>query len=427
MSSWLVNVQCKKIFRDARNKLVSILHPMLNDFDYKGEKLDIKDIAEFMSKFGVDYSVLTVDLDLELLILVKTEEGVDIKNKPFLYAAQRLYAVQLLCIPFHELSIVEEVIALNTSNVKTSFLYNTGRCGSTLLCKVLDQLPRVQSISEPDVFAILARHFDERMVGCYPKARTKKATLITITRVAILLLNNYFLFRAPDKICICYKLRSETTHAAELLQKAMPSAKNIYLYRNCFSFGESYARVRVEGNYNLYWLISTLRVDSTYLWYKSKYCHPRVNNCFYQNMGNNPENENVPFRHGFYWCFTYIWWRNIEKAITMIQTYPDHFFHAILRYEDLSIRKEELALIVARKLGYLEENESSSVEARMLSSITSVFKSNSQSGTEMASKRDVENKDDVWYGEWEKQQINDVLQYLGRTVRNGDFFIPGTI
>ena len=48
--------------------------------------MDIQDIAEFMSKFGVDYSVLTVDLDLELLILVKTAEGVYIKDKSFLYA-----------------------------------------------------------------------------------------------------------------------------------------------------------------------------------------------------------------------------------------------------------------------------------------------------------------------------------------------------
>ena len=70
--------------------MVSTQHPILSDFDYQGEKVDIEDIAEFMRKFVVDYSVLTVDLDLELLILVKTAEGVDIKNKPFLYAVSTL-------------------------------------------------------------------------------------------------------------------------------------------------------------------------------------------------------------------------------------------------------------------------------------------------------------------------------------------------
>ena len=97
MSSWLVNVECKKKFRDARNFLVSTQHPVLSDFDYKGERVDIKDIAEFMSKFGVDYSVLTVDFDQELLILVKTAEGVYIKNKPFLYAV----SIQWIFITLH--------------------------------------------------------------------------------------------------------------------------------------------------------------------------------------------------------------------------------------------------------------------------------------------------------------------------------------
>ena len=91
MSSWLVNVECKKKFRDSRNFQVSVQHPVLSDFDYKGERVGVKDIAEFMSKFGVDYSVLTVDLDLELLILVKTAEGVSIKNKPFLYAVSKIF------------------------------------------------------------------------------------------------------------------------------------------------------------------------------------------------------------------------------------------------------------------------------------------------------------------------------------------------
>lgn len=277
------------------------------------------------------------------------------------------------------------------------------------------------------MFAVIALHYDVEMFGCFPNARTKTETLVTITRVAILLLNNYFLFRAPEKSFICYKLRSETTYAAELMQKAMPSAKNIYLYRNCFNFSESCVRLRVEGNYTLYWLLSTLRLDSTYLWYKLKYCRPRVNKGFYENIGNNPENENVPFRHGFYWCYTYSWWRNIEKAVAMIQKYPDQFFHAILRYEDLLTKKEELALAVAGKLGLQEDSAASGAEAGLLGSMTSVFKSNSQSGTELASKRDVENKDDVWYGEWEKQQINDVLEFLGRTVKIGDFVVPGTI
>lgn len=277
------------------------------------------------------------------------------------------------------------------------------------------------------MFTVLALHYDDNVFGCFSNARTNKETLVTVTRVATLLLNNYFLSRAPEKSSICYKLRSQTIDAAELLQKSMPSAKNIYLYRNCFSFGESCVRLSLGVSYTLYWLLSTLRGDSAYLWYKYKSDYLHSNNGFYEYIGNEPENENVPFRHGFYWCFAYFWWRNIEKAVAMTQADPDNFFHAILRYEDLSTRKEELVLKVAKNLGLLGDGKSSVAEASVLSSIASVFKSNSQLGTELASQRDVENKDDVWFGEWEKQQINDVLQYLGCSVKNGDFVVPGTI
>ena len=317
--------------------------------------------------------------------------------------------------------LMDQVLNLWNTSIST-----VGRCGSTLLCKALDQLPMLQSISEPDVFAVLALHYDDNVFGCFSNARTNKETLVTITRVATLLLNNYFLSRAPEKSSICYKLRSETIDAAELLQKGMPSAKNIYLYRNCFSFGESCVRLSLGGSYTLYWFLSTLRVDSAYLWYKYKY-YPGSNNGFYEYMGNVPENENVPFRHGFYWCFACLWWRNIEKAVAMTQADPDNFFHAILRYEDLSTRNEELVLKVAKNLDLLGDSKSLVTEASVLSSIASVFKSNSQLGTELASQRDIENKDDVWFGEWEKQQINDVLQYLGCSVKNGDFVVPGTI
>ena len=120
-----------------------------------------------------------------------------------------------------------------------------GRCGSTVLCEALDQLPTLQSISEPDVFAVLGLHCTSSNART---VRTKRRYIVPITRVATLLLNNYFLSRAPEKSSICYKLRSETIHAAELLQEAMPRAKNIYMYRNCFSFGESCVRLRLGGS-----------------------------------------------------------------------------------------------------------------------------------------------------------------------------------
>lgn len=293
-----------------------------------------------------------------------------------------------------------------------------GRCGSTLLSKSLDQFPTVQSISEPDVYTVLALHYDNKF-SVFRNAQLSQDMLVTVTHVATLLLNNYFLFREREKTTICYKLRSEALDGAELLHVAVPNAKNIYMYRNCLSFSESCVRL-VSGSYIVYWILSSLRLDAFYMWWIYKF--RRSNRWFYEYMTASRK-ENNPFRSGFYWCFGYLWWINVRKALSLIQSMPN-FFCAVLKYEHLVTRKQELIFQVAKGIGILDE-EGSRKESELDSEISNVFTSNSQKGSVMASQRSL-NTDDVWFGECEKHEINNVLQYLGGGVEGEDFVLPGT-
>ncbi|XP_048578166.1 uncharacterized protein LOC116612374 [Nematostella vectensis] len=394
----------------------------LEDLTLDGEHVAIEDIATFMGKQGHEYSVLNVDFEKELMILVRTGGGVNLKTAPFVYRAQRRHALEVLCIPFADLDKVEPVIAPRVSSVTNVFLHNTGRCGSTLLCKALENLSTIQGISEPSLLT---------SIGAVGRIRTDKNTvieslnnavkmsyteLVKITRIGIMLLNNFFISRAPSKTTICYKTTAETIFGAEILQDAIPSSKTIYLYRSCYAVNESIARIFTHNSYFLYWLITTLRLD-TFLLQRLK--TPEID---FKGSWSSKYHK-VPFPRDFIWNFTHYWWMTVEKAVSLTKRDPSRFFHAILHYEDLRKQKESLVLKVALRLGLLPEGDRS----RELAAVTKAFKANSQSGVALESKRRVDDVGDVWFGEWERACIDKVLQHLGEDVTDGDFRLHGTL
>ncbi|XP_032225932.1 uncharacterized protein LOC116608951 isoform X2 [Nematostella vectensis] len=332
----------------------------------------------------------------------------------FRITAQHKHAVQAVCIPFSELPEVEEVIRPKVSRVSNIFLYSTGRCGSTLLCKALEELSTVQAVSEPDIFTTIGVTIGQLERGVklpYPN-QISHATLVDLARVATILLNYYFISVEPEKTIICYKLRSESLDGAEIIQESTPNAKNIYIYRNCYAFAESCVRMFVQ-NYYVYWLLSTHRLDA---WLLDRLVAKRDTHFF----GKTAKFDDVPFRKGFYWCFSHAWWINVEKAALLINKDSGVFFHAVLRYEDLCKQKEKLVKRVAQCLGVqLGRGDDQK--------IASAFTSNSQAGSEMASKRNTHDDNDVWFGDWEKRQINDILSYLGDEVKSSHYIVKGTI
>ncbi|CAH1270430.1 Hypp4334 [Branchiostoma lanceolatum] len=115
----------------------------------------VPDPVKFLQENGGQFIVYSLDFDQRVLGLVKVKKGIDIRTAPFLYQAQRANAEGLLLLPFDVLPKVADALTGSQSTVKNIFLYNTGRCGSTLMCKAMDVINDMQTVSEPDVFQMI--------------------------------------------------------------------------------------------------------------------------------------------------------------------------------------------------------------------------------------------------------------------------------
>lgn len=107
------------------------------------------------------------------------------------------------------------------------------------------------------------------------------------------------------------------------------------------------------GSYIVYWLLSSLRLDAFYMWWIFKFRRHKRNYWFYEYLTASRQ-ENNPFRAGFYWCFGYLWWINVHKALSLVKKMPN-FFNAVLKYDDLVTRKQQLVLQVASAIGLMDD------------------------------------------------------------------------
>ncbi|MGK7882631.1 MAG: sulfotransferase [Crocosphaera sp.] len=208
MTSKILNIQKKN--RTPANTLAK-----LEDFDYlEGEEIDAKIIIE-----NPHISLYCLDLQNQQAIFVETPREVDIYDPPFLYQAQYENAQRLFAVPFDELTQLAQTLDPIENLV---LIYSVGRCGSTLLSKVFNQVDTVLGLSEPDVFSQLVTmrdingSNDEQIAG---------------------LLKICLLFQCKNikqknaKYCVI-KFRSFCINLADLIAQVMPEAKVIFLYRN---------------------------------------------------------------------------------------------------------------------------------------------------------------------------------------------------
>ena len=155
--------------------------------------------------------------------------------------------------------LAEEVVTTFPADFKLVHLYSVGRCGSTLLCKLMNATEQCQSLSEPDIFAILY---------CYTTKHSKlslvdhRKKLISTYRIAIILLAHFALLNKPTKKVLVLKHRSSCILGGQPMQEGYPSAKTIFLYRNGLAHSESFIRAFFTKYYWKYWLYTTLRLDN---------------------------------------------------------------------------------------------------------------------------------------------------------------------
>lgn len=117
-------------------------------------------------------------------------------------------------------------------------LHSVGRCGSTLLCKVLGELGDVVSLSEPDVYTCA--------VGMRLPDGSRDAELTELLRSAtrFLGLNT----AAAHEGVFLLKFRSWCIEVADLLQQACPDAHALFLGRDLEGWIRSMGRLLKLNN-----------------------------------------------------------------------------------------------------------------------------------------------------------------------------------
>ncbi|KAI8480035.1 hypothetical protein Bbelb_422430 [Branchiostoma belcheri] len=160
--------------------------------------------------------------------------------------AQRENAEELLLLPFDVLPVVADGLEETQLAVKNICLYNTGRCGSTLMCKALDVISEVQAVSEPDVFQVIIERVCKKDV---PLSSDERNEIIKLLKCSVILINFYFQQKDPSRKVICYKFRSDAIFIADLIQKAAPMAKTIFIQQ-----GSVMQSGRRQGNSGRSWV-----------------------------------------------------------------------------------------------------------------------------------------------------------------------------
>ncbi|MBF0425091.1 MAG: tetratricopeptide repeat protein [Magnetococcales bacterium] len=166
------------------------------------------------------------DLVRELLLGV-CADPIALLSPAFFFQAQYDQAESLHAVPFSALAATFPDTLLRRTRLV--FLYSVGRCGSTLLSRALQTLPGVVSISEPD--------FPTQIMATEPDPAEDTAWLVHLLRHAVVALCRPYI--GDGGRCIVLKFRAECLFRAELLQRAFPAARNIFMTRNPHDWARS--------------------------------------------------------------------------------------------------------------------------------------------------------------------------------------------
>jgi len=170
------------------------------------------------------FSLYCVDEANRCMVFVETDNPQAVDDAPFYYQAQAEHAKAVVSMPFETFHRVANEIAPPPKGL--IFVHSVGRCGSTLLSKVLAAIPEVHSLSEPDDITQLARM---RVTGSMPNGDIRD------------LLASSIRWRGKPRAgsaaeFVAIKPRAEVMILADLFETSFPDAKHFFLYRDGLSW-----------------------------------------------------------------------------------------------------------------------------------------------------------------------------------------------
>lgn len=163
-------------------------------------------------------------------IFVETPPETKLIEEPFYFIAQYQAAERLIAVPYETLHALAKQVTINQENV--ILFYSTGRCGSTLVSHALNSEPSVLSYSEPDVFS--------QLVMLRTSGQMADEEIITLLYDAIMLMSANATRHGYTHFS--FKFRSYVLSISDLLYKAVPAAKMLFMYRNALTWARSFSR-----------------------------------------------------------------------------------------------------------------------------------------------------------------------------------------
>jgi hypothetical protein len=271
------------------------------------------------------------------VILVRASAEV-LSQGTFIYQQQRQNATQVYAVPYAMMAeAVEQLTDGSTEwSANLMFLHSTGRCGSTLLCRLLGKARDVVSISEPDIFSYITW-----------VAATKKDGVDQVLDPKFLNAISWMLYRfgspSGDGV-VCIKLRSQVVELADTLKKALPQSKTLFLYREpidtidsfCMAFFSDFVKRQLR-----WWNIDSWFIYKQSGWDKD---FPYLAPLLAAQDGRFP--EALYRKLGFVGLITMIWLSNMDTALRLQRT---NFFDACVRYEDLCTHRVKVADSIMEK------------------------------------------------------------------------------
>jgi hypothetical protein len=212
------------IKENNRSRAISIVSP--DDFSYEPGP----EIAPDLILADPRFSLYCFDPINNAAIFAECEDPSAVDRAVFYYQGQAEHAIGLASMPLEIFHRVARQLPIEQERI--IFVHSVGRCGSTLLSKVLQAVPSVHSLSEPD---------DLTQIG-----NLRVTGTLTDAEICDLLSSSIrWRFKArtgePAQF-LAVKPRSEVMGLADLLGPLFPEAKHFFLYRNGLAWMRSLFR-----------------------------------------------------------------------------------------------------------------------------------------------------------------------------------------
>lgn len=374
MSTKVLHIQSKN--RTAAHTVANI-----QDFEYvEGETIDQKIIIE-----NPNVSLYCLDPQNQRLIFVETPLDIDLSQAPFFYEAQYEYAERLFAVPFEDINqLVEEI---EEPIEKLVLIYSVGRCGSTLLSKVFNQLDTVVSLSEPDIFS--------QIVGIRNPDGSNDNELAALLKSCIYLLCKPTLKGKPSYYIL--KFRSIVIELGDLLYQAFPNAKLIFLYRNAEAVVKSSIRAFVYLSNMLPTIQQNIEFYSRFIPLLKEYAS-------YIDFTDSKATD----------LYTTMWLSTMQRYLSL---YEQGISSCAIRYEDLVANSEQFVTSIFEYCG---------LPISEVSNVCKVFEKDSQSGSNLS-------QENTRHNDLEQSEILDIRHKVNELLKKNpeiktpDFVVPGTL